>query len=173
MPRIKIGILLSFAFFLALSGCGNSKNINDLLAYFKSQGLSIEEPAALTVEEKETVEGVKTMFSAMGIKGAKKHPVERKKKVVGGIKVEIYRFANKALAQEAYDNFIDFEERRKKRAHEKSSPYFKTSYYLNAQFLLQLRHYKARLVPGGLGADKIAIDESVLFKIKNTFEDFK
>jgi hypothetical protein len=61
----------------------------------------------------------------------------------------------------------------KKRAIEKSSPYFKKGYFLNAPFLLEVEYYKVKILPGGLGADKISIDETALSKIKQAFESFK
>ncbi|MEK6714762.1 MAG: hypothetical protein AABY43_01790 [Candidatus Omnitrophota bacterium] len=119
----KTGILLSVGLLL-ITGCAKTKNIDDLLLHFESQGLSIEDPPAISAEEKRVVEGAKKMFAAAGIKGGKNGPVERKKKIIEGIKVGISRYANNILAEKACQNLTAFEERRKKRAIEKSSPYF-------------------------------------------------
>ncbi|MDP1852817.1 MAG: hypothetical protein Q8L26_01220 [Candidatus Omnitrophota bacterium] len=168
----KISILLSLGFLFIL-GCGKTKNIDDLLLHFKNHGLSVEEPPVLTKEEKQVVEGAKNMFTAMGFKAGKKAPVERKKKIVEGVKIGINRYANNTLAQEAYQNLTAFEGRRKKRAHEDTSPYFQKNYFLSAPFILEIAYYDVKLVPGALAPYKVRIDESVLSRIKKAFEDFK
>ena len=165
----KISILLSLGFLFIL-GCAKTKNIDDLLLHFESQGLSIEDPPALSTDEKRVVEGAKKMFAAAGIKGGKN--IESKIKVVESIKIRILKYPSSTAAEKAYKFFAQGEERRKKDSIARNYPYSRTDHFINGKFILQIDYYRVKLVSGGIGADKIKIDEAVLLKIKQAFESF-
>lgn len=166
----ELGILLSLGF-LFISGCAKNKNIDDLLLHFESQGLSVEDPPALTTEEKRVVDGAKKMFAAAGIKGGKN--IESKTKVIASIKVRILQYSTLTAAEKAYKFFTQGEERRKKDSRERSYTYFRTDHFINGRFVLQIDHYKVKLASGGMSPNKINIDEAALSKIKQAFESFK
>jgi len=179
MKNFKQSVVIVSAmiiFPLFVSGCSlgikKEKTVGDVEKHFRNSGLRVEDVPAVSGEEKEFVEDFQDVAKSMGI-GEKSNVAESKNYMVESVKINILKYKDAESAQKAYDYFIGFEERKKKRSEKKPSPYFQTSYFLNKPFLLLVRHYKAKLVTGGLGADKIDISEEKLQKIRKSFAEFK
>ena len=177
----KAIILLTSIFII--SGCSKSNptsTIDDLLVHFEETDLSVE-TQTLTLEEKAFVEKFKKKLKEtqkkLGIKpkNRKDAPVESKVVRVESIKIKVLRYADNMMAQEAYEKFIEKEEKQKRRAKEKAIPYSRDTYFLNGPFILEINHWKARLKNGKLDTgwpEKIEIGESSLMRTKEAFESF-
>ncbi len=173
LPFIAIAVVVMT---LVVSGCGTKitkeKTVGDVADYFKNSGLKVEDAPALSGEEKELVEDFQDAAKSMGL-GKKSDVIESKSYMVESVKIKIMKYKDAESAQKAYDYFIGFEERKKKRNEEKSTTNFQTSYFLNNPFLLQIRHYDAKLVSGGIVPEKIEVKEEDVAKIQKVFVDFK
>lgn len=163
-----------------ISGCGVSgikitekeKTVSDLVEHFKNSGLKVENEREMTQEEKEYVESVKKAFKAMGV-GNKSNVIESEAYLINSARVEILKYKDKESAKTAYEYYLGQEEREVKRSQEQKSPYFKSSHFLNGSFLMHIRYYKVKLVEGGIGPEKLDVNEEDANKIQQSFADFK
>jgi hypothetical protein len=160
-----------------LSGCGikvmeKEKTIGNLVDYFKNSGLKVENEKEMTKEEKETVESAKNALKSMGV-GDKSNVVEKEAYMIETARVEILRYKDDESAKTAYDYYLGFEEREKERSEKQRSPYFKSTHFLNGSLLMHIRYYKVKLVAGGIGPEKLEVNEDDANKIQKTFEEFK
>ena len=182
MKKYKKAVILITSIFI-ISGCSKSKptsTIEDLLVHFEEVGLSVM-PQDLTPEEKAFLEKfnkkMKETQKKLGIKpkNRKDAPVESKVVRLESVKVKVLRYVNNVMAQEAYEKFVEKEEKQRRRAKEKVIPYSRDTYFLNGLFILEISHWKARLKNGKLDMgwpDKIEIDESSLMRIEEVFESY-
>jgi hypothetical protein len=163
-------------FTLFITGCGlkikKEKTISDLVEHFKNSGLKVENEKEMTKEERQVVESAKNSFKAMGI-GDKSNVVEKEAYMIETARVEILKYKDNESAKTAYDYYVGQEEREVKRSEEQKSPYFKSSHFLNGSLLMHIRYYKVKLVPGGIGPEKLEISDEAANKIQKAFEEFK
>ena len=174
-------IVLFCTFLLLSSGCSDKKEsakpqstveIQDLITFFKSKKLKIED-APMSEHDKKFVKDTKKNMTALnkawGVKNSKHKIIhlEYRSVKINGIMVRIKRYASKKDAATKFNQLIAKQKKYPPRANRM------TYYHQHSQFILMIRNYAVKLNDNNLMVpQKIELDKNSIKNIWKIFDQF-
>ena len=174
-------IVLFCAFLLLSSGCSDKKEsakpqstvkIQDLITFFKSEGLKVEDAPASGRDKKfveDTKKNITALNKAWGVKNSKHKIIhlEYRSVKINGIVVRIKRYASKKDAATKFKQLIAKQKKYPPRENRM------TYYHQHSQFILVMRNYAVKLDDNNLMVpQKIELDKNSMKDIWKIFDRF-